>query len=275
MSKLIARIIYFIIYILEYFYNFFLKKNFQNYLYNFIRNNSYKIMFINKKKIKFFCPNDICLWRFRTFLSKEPETIKFIDQFDNSKRIVFWDIGANIGIFSIYAALKKNIKIFSFEPSFNNLSILGENISINHLHDKITICPIAINFNKNKQIYFSEPYNSEGSAHNSIEKSAKKKVKIYKTIGLNGDFLVQNNIADYPDYIKCDVDGLEYSILIKLKKILKNKKLKGILIESNNKKIIIKISNFLKKFKFEIDKRYLKYQSKDNLIFKREMQQNR
>ena len=62
----------------------------------------------------------------------------------------------------------------------NNLSILGENISINHLHDKITICPIAINFNKNKQIYFSEPYNSEGSAHNSIEKNAKKKLKFIR-----------------------------------------------------------------------------------------------
>ena len=44
--------------------------------------------------------------RVNTFYSKEPETLKWIDNFNEDKNIIFWDIGANIGLYSIYAALK-------------------------------------------------------------------------------------------------------------------------------------------------------------------------
>ena len=61
-------------------------------------------------------------------LTKEPETLEWIDQFKGDK-IVFWDIGANVGLYSIYAALKhKDIQIISFEPSVNNLRVLSRNI---------------------------------------------------------------------------------------------------------------------------------------------------
>ena len=53
---------------------------------------------------KFFITHEIELWRSNTILTKEPETIEWIDNFDQSKKIIFWDIGANIGIYSVYAA---------------------------------------------------------------------------------------------------------------------------------------------------------------------------
>ena len=49
--------------------------------------------------IHFFCPGRIPLFRAETFKTKEPETIEWIDSF--KKNSVFWDIGANVGIYSL------------------------------------------------------------------------------------------------------------------------------------------------------------------------------
>ena len=39
----------------------------------------------------------------KALFDQEPETLEWIDTFQNDKKIIFWDIGANIGIYSIYA----------------------------------------------------------------------------------------------------------------------------------------------------------------------------
>ena len=86
----------------------------------------------------------------KTFSSKEPETLEWINNFDDNENIIFWDIGANIGLYSIYASLKsKNISIIAFEPSTSNLRVLSRNISINNLDDKIKIVSQPLNKEKN------------------------------------------------------------------------------------------------------------------------------
>ena len=61
-----------------------------------------------EKKISFFTPKFHYKMEIDTFYSKEPETLEWIDNFDNDNKdkIIFWDIGANIGLYSIYAAIK-------------------------------------------------------------------------------------------------------------------------------------------------------------------------
>lgn len=63
-----------------------------------------KIKF-NKTQLNFFIPNRLINYRIKTFFSKEPQTLKWIDKF--KKNSVFWDIGSNIGLFTCYAAKKK------------------------------------------------------------------------------------------------------------------------------------------------------------------------
>ncbi len=41
--------------------------------------------------LKFSCPNRLTLWRAQTLLSKEPETIEWIDSFEEGDH--FWDLG--------------------------------------------------------------------------------------------------------------------------------------------------------------------------------------
>ena len=58
-------------------------------------------------------------YRASTFSSKEPETIDWIDDFERSDNLL--DIGANIGLYSLYAASKGN-NVRSLEPDALNFA---------------------------------------------------------------------------------------------------------------------------------------------------------
>jgi FkbM family methyltransferase len=197
---------------------------------NFVKN-----VYHNNHKLKFVSPNRLIEWRLNTFSLKEPETLEWIDSMPANSN--FWDIGANIGLYSIYAALTKNCNVFSFEPSFFNLEVLGRNINLNNLQDSIKIFPIALfNMNKLDELKFT---NTEwGGALSSFASDKNfsgdiiKPELSYTTVGMSMDSLPDIFNVSMPDFIKLDVDGIEHIILEGGPNILKN--VKSILIEIND-----------------------------------------
>ena len=93
-------------------------------------------------KMSFIIPNRLSSYRVNTFATKEPETLEWIKTIPNGS--VMWDIGANIGLYSIYAAKARNCRVYAFEPSVFNLEMLARNIFLNNLQQQITIVPIAL-----------------------------------------------------------------------------------------------------------------------------------
>ena len=149
-------------------------------------------------------------------------------------------MGANIGIYSIYAAcVHKDIKIISFEPSTSNLRILSRNISINGLEKKITINQFPLSDLTNTYQTMNETEFKEGYSMSTFfyktnfEGNKLKPKQRYKIFGTTIDYLIKNNILDVPDYIKIDVDGIEHKILSGASDLLKNLKLKSVLLEVN------------------------------------------
>ena len=65
------------------------------------------------------------VWRAKTLLTEE-EIIKWIDS--SNKGDIFYDIGANVGNYSLYAAKTKGIKVYAFEPEINNVQLLYSNV---------------------------------------------------------------------------------------------------------------------------------------------------
>jgi FkbM family methyltransferase len=253
----IIKTAYYLLKFLDKFINIFSKKfQFLLLLKEFIEGKSYKSLNILNRKSFFFIPNKAVNLRVKRIFQKEPETIAWINSFKNTSDNIFWDIGANIGLFSIYCAIKNNkIKVYSFEPCFSNLRVLSRNISINNLQKNIAINPIALTNVENKFAMFLESRFQEGSSEHSIYNSPppppSENVNSYRIFCTNINYFLLNKIMKIPNYIKIDVDGIEHLILEGFGRFLKNKRIKSISIEVNedlpqhrNIKKILLNSNF-------------------------------
>ena len=76
-------------------------------------------------------------YRVKTFSTKEPETLNWIENFGNEGP--FYDIGANIGLYSLYYAKIFGNQVYAFEPNYQNLVNLTKNINLNNLTEKIIV----------------------------------------------------------------------------------------------------------------------------------------
>ena len=257
MFKFLAKIIFYFLKILDDILFLIFKKNFRYYLYDFLRDN-YSTLNFNSKKAKFFTPSTISKWRINTFFEKEPETLDFIDNMKNNG--VFFDIGANTGIYSIYAGIQKSkLKVFAFEPSATNLALLSRNIFLNNLSKRISIVQLPLSNQKLQLNTMNEGFVDEGGSMNSYGVShgfdGKKynPINKYRLLGTSIDFLIDQKIIPKPNYIKLDVDGIEHLILSGGLKCLKYKGLKKIIIEINEnfKKQFMSVKTILKKNGFK------------------------
>ena len=243
MLKTFSLIIYLFLRTINKLFYFLTNRNFITWINYFINLDSEKVIKIREKKVLFFIPNHLTEWRVRTFVDKEPDTIDWINRFNTKKDIIFWDIGANIGVYSIYASCihNKKIKVYAFEPSTSNLRILSRNIYLNKLVKKIIINTLPLTNKENKFLEMKEAKFEEGLSLNTFGENFDfegKKFKVgncYKILGTTIDYLIVKKIMEVPDYIKIDVDGIEHLILLGGKKTLKNKKIKSVLIEVNEK----------------------------------------
>lgn len=261
MTRKISYIIYKLLKIIDNILRFFTNRSFLIYFKDFIENNAYKKINILNTKTSFFIPNRLVEWRVDTFFTKEPETLEWIDGFEKKDNLIFWDIGANIGLYSIYNVIKnKNSVSISFEPSSSNLRVLTRNVSINKLENNIKVFPLPLTNKDNQFQIMNESDFIEGGSLNSFGEKFNFEGKIfenrmnYQILGTSINYLIENNTLEIPDYIKIDVDGIEHFILEGASKYLENKKIKSLSIEINEnfKEQYIKVMEIMKKSNFKI-----------------------
>lgn len=237
----IGFLIYLLIKFIDKYFLFFSQRKLFSALKFIFEEKSYKSINILNKKLNFFTPNELVEWRTDTILTKEKDTINWINNFSNQPGKVFWDIGANIGIYSIYASQKhNNLSVFAFEPSTSNLRTLSRNISLNNFNERIKICPFALTNIENDFLSIKESSFLEGGALNSFGvdydyKGEKFNYKnSYYTFGTTADYLLKNKILQVPNYVKIDVDGIEHLIMRGMaENLLNNSSVEQILVELN------------------------------------------
>jgi len=261
MVKKLSYICFSLLVFLDKIFKIITKRSILIWFNDFIQERSYKSIKILDKQIKFFVPNQLLEWRVDTYFSKEPETLEWIDSFQEKDNLIFWDIGANIGLYSIYNSLKhpKSITI-AFEPSSSNLRVLTRNISINNLEKNIKIIPTPLTNKKNIFQEMNEGQFVEGGALNSFgekfdfEGKEFKPTMKYNLLGTTMNYFIENSILDIPDYVKIDVDGIEHLILQGGDKFLNNEKIKSLSIEINEnfKEQYDKVLYLMERFNFKI-----------------------
>ena len=179
----------------------------------------------------------ICSYRHATFFTKEPEILEWIEEYGGG---VFFDIGANIGLYSIFYAKKTEGSVYSFEPSVFNLRQLAKNISVNGLSERITIVsnPLSERTGVGKFINgsadeggalsaFGVEFGHDGNPINSDI--------TYSVLGFSLDDLLETKtLKQTPSLIKIDVDGIEHLILRGATKTLESGLVKSLFIEVND-----------------------------------------
>lgn len=129
------------------------------------------------------------------------------------KNTVLYDIGANIGYYSLLA-VKKGARSYAFEPSREILEMLKENIDINNYSERITVIPEAVSDKDGAIIFYphrvgnfgvGKIFKDEGEPTQKMssppqEVRTRPLESYFKELGV-------------PTLIKMDIEGAEHLVL--------------------------------------------------------------
>jgi len=166
-------------------------------------------------KLHFITPNEMTRWRVSSFSSKEPDTIAWLDSLEPGS--VLFDVGANVGMYALYAAAR-GLRVYAFEPESQNFSILNANIALNGLQKQVTAFPIALSDALKIDLLFLSDLSAGGSCHSfGVEVGFDLKPRSSPfpqgSVSLTIDQLVAELGLPAPHYIKIDVDGFEHKVI--------------------------------------------------------------
>jgi FkbM family methyltransferase len=117
------------------------------------------------------------------------------------------DIGANIGIYSLYAACGKARRVMAYEPNSQAFHQLAKNIEANHLERVIEPYQYAVTGLKGDRVRF--PLKS--SMYNAIlPETSGEEYELVETI----DLPTILGELEQADLVKMDCEGAEYTILL-------------------------------------------------------------
>lgn len=191
---------------------------------------------VGDKTLIYNTPNRHTAWRVQTLFKKEPDTIEWLNGF--TQGCTFLDVGANVGMYTIYAAAVRGARVLAFEPESQNYGLLNKNIFTNRLDALVHAYPVALSdtFGLDK-LYLSE-FVTGGSCHNFGE-SVDFDGRPFRSGFAQGCIAVSLDqlVADYgfviPDHIKVDVDGIEHKVIAGARKTLESGRVQSVLIEIN------------------------------------------
>jgi len=170
----------------------------------------------------------------REFATREPETLAWIDAFETPCR--FWDIGANIGVFSIYAGLRRGVEVRAFEPAAASYGALCRNIEANRLGDRVQAYCLAIS-DRTELGRLNLSGTNAGSVFNAFESTDDcfgNTIAVAFRQGMVGfsiDGFRRLFRLAVPNYLKIDVDSTEERILAGARETLRDPDLRSVLIE--------------------------------------------
>lgn len=148
---------------------------------------------------------------------KEPWTVEWLEQYVEPGDVVY-DVGANVGTFSLIAARGCGATVIAFEPGYANFARLCENIRLNDCDISIVPLPWALGDESGLTTFVYRSLEAGQSRH-SLEahrwRPTGRKDERYRqpicTIRLD-DALPLFQLPP-PAHIKVDVDGAEARVL--------------------------------------------------------------
>jgi FkbM family methyltransferase len=211
--------------------------------------------------LRFLIINKGAFRRAITLHTKEPDSLRWIDRMAPGS--VFWDIGANVGVLSLYAAQRGDLDVHAFEPGAVNYYLLTGNCEINGFSDVMSC--YLLGFSNQTRVDHLEASQFAAAGSFILEGNKKadgtKKSKAH-SVGRSqtcllftiDDFIEQFKVP-FPNYIKIDVPGHKYQILQGAARALARPELREIQIELKEQGTSRVILEYLESFGFRIIQR--------------------
>jgi len=187
-------------------------------------------------RVLFATPTVFTKWRVDSLFEKEPITIQWIAEFAPEDVLV--DVGANVGMYTIWAAKTRGSRVIAFEPEAQNYALLNRNIALNQLGGQAKAYCLALS----DQAGYSELHLSSlqlgGSCHSLGEPVDFKHQPMHPAysqgcVAARLDDLVAAGVVPMPAHIKIDVDGFEPKVIAGARRVLTDRKVRSLLVETN------------------------------------------
>jgi FkbM family methyltransferase len=200
---------------------------------------------VDGRKLRYVTTNRLAEKRIETLFSKEPTTIPWLDSMSSGEVLV--DVGANVGMYSLYAAQVVGVRVFAFEPEALNYAELNKNIYVNHAHGRVlAFCAALIDQTRVDRLHlggFAEGLSHHDFGENTWStdknfgaiKTSKDARLLQGCLSHTVDSLVTSGAVPFPDHIKIDVDGLEHKVVTGAWRTLTDPRLKTALIEIDHR----------------------------------------
>lgn len=149
---------------------------------------------------------------------------------------VFFDVGANIGAYSLITAAIANGKarVFAFEPSYSNYAALCKNVVLNDLSGSVVCLPVAL-WSRTGLERFNYRDLRPGAALHSLGKrktgKGQEPVAYLDVMVYRLDDIIKMLGLPVPTHIKVDVDGGELQVLEGASATLADPCLRSVMIE--------------------------------------------
>lgn len=203
---------------------------------------------------KFLAPTRSLGLEMKSGPNREPETRQWIEQIDLDCKPVLWDIGANVGSFTLLAA-KRGIYVVAAEPMPQNLYLLTSNIVENGVGELCTVLPLAVSGVSGSNMFW-QTSKEFGSAQHAFGQPARDGRELdpvmgFRLAGITIDDAVVNLNLPSPTHIKVDVDGIDDEIIYGAEKSLSG--VKGICCEVKfDQRRVDRLVDFLTQREFQV-----------------------
>lgn len=147
----------------------------------------------------------------RDISALEPETVRWIDAAVREGDVL-WDIGANVGLYSVYAG-KRGARVFAFEPFAATYLQLAKNLVANGVDARVCALNVALseaNGVAELPVRAFEPgFTSTLEGHEIARLQRIERIGTQGALALRAADFVALHPAARPDCVKIDVDGAE------------------------------------------------------------------
>lgn len=191
---------------------------------------------VDGKTLRFQTPNRMTQWRVESLFTKEPDTIAWLREMKTGEVLV--DIGANVGMYSVFSAVMQGVRVFAFEPESQNYALLNGNIALNQLSGQVVAYPLALSNRSGADALYLSQFSPGGSCHSfgaevGFDLQPRDSAFAQGAFSVPLDDLVKTGSIPVPDHIKLDVDGFEHKVIEGATQTLRDPKVKSLLVELN------------------------------------------